>query len=44
VRYELKIPYRDGTTHVIFEPMDFIAWLVACVSKPRVSLIRFHIP
>jgi hypothetical protein len=44
VRYELKTPYRDGTTHVIFEPMDFIAWLVACVSKPRVSLIRFHIP
>ena len=22
VRYELKTPYRDGTTHVIFEPMD----------------------
>lgn len=26
VRYELKTPYRDGTTHVIFEPMDFIAF------------------
>jgi len=25
VRYELKTPYRDGTTHVIFEPVDFIA-------------------
>ena len=23
VRYELKTPYRDGTTHVIFEPLDF---------------------
>ncbi len=22
VRYELKTPYRDGTTHVIFEPVD----------------------
>jgi hypothetical protein len=22
VRYELKTPYRDGTTHVIFESMD----------------------
>ena len=20
VRYQLKTPYRDGTTHVIFEP------------------------
>ena len=27
VRYELKTPYRDGTTHVIFEPRDFIARL-----------------
>jgi len=25
VRYELKTPYLDGTTHVIFEPLDFIA-------------------
>ena len=22
VRYELKTPYRDGTTHVIFDPLD----------------------
>ena len=24
IRYQLKTPYRDGTTHVIFEPLDFI--------------------
>ena len=42
VRYELKTPYRDVTTHVIFEPMDFIARLVALVPKPRVNLTRFH--
>ncbi|MEX0964708.1 MAG: transposase, partial [Pseudohongiellaceae bacterium] len=24
VRYELKTPFRNGTTHVIFEPMDFM--------------------
>ena len=35
VRYELKTPYRDCTTQVIFEPMDFIARLVALVPKPR---------
>ena len=29
VRYELKTPYRDGTTHVFFEPLDFIARLAA---------------
>ena len=42
VRYELKTPYRDGTTHVIFEPLDFIARLVALVPKARVNLTRFH--
>ena len=42
VRYELKTPYRDGTTHVIFQPLDFIAKLAALVPKPRVNLTRFH--
>ena len=47
VRYELKTPYRDGTTHVIFEPLDLIARLVALVPKPRVNLLtrrlRLHV-
>ena len=42
VRYELKTPYRDGTTHVIFEPLDFISRLAALVPKPRVNLTRYH--
>ncbi len=42
VRYELKTPYRDGTTHVIFEPTDFIARLASLVPKPRVNLTRYH--
>lgn len=42
VRYELKTPFRNGTTHVIFEPLDFIARLAALVPKPRVNLSRFH--
>jgi hypothetical protein len=25
VRYELKTPWRNGTTHVIFEPLDFMS-------------------
>jgi hypothetical protein len=41
VRYALKTPYRDGTTHVIFEP-DFIARLAALVPKPRARLTRYH--
>ncbi len=43
VRYELKTPYNDGTTHVIFEPLDFIAHLAALVPKPRLNLTRFHV-
>ena len=42
IRYQLKTPYRDGTTHVIFEPLDFIAKLAALVPKPRANLTRFH--
>ncbi len=42
VRYALKTPYRDGTTHVIFEPEGFIAHLAALVPKPRAHLTRYH--
>jgi hypothetical protein len=42
VRYELKTPYRDGTTHVLFEPLDFISKLAALIPKPRVNLTRYH--
>jgi hypothetical protein len=42
VRSTLKRPYSDGTTHVIFEPMDFIARLVALVPKPKAHLTRYH--
>jgi hypothetical protein len=42
VRYTLKTPYRDSTTHIILEPLDFIARLAALAPKPRVNLPRFH--
>jgi hypothetical protein len=45
VRYELKTPYRNGTTHVIFEPLDFIAKLAALVpaaSQPHASTASLH--
>jgi hypothetical protein len=25
VRYQLKTPYRDGTAHIVIEPLDFMA-------------------
>ena len=42
VRYELKTPYRDGATRIIFEPLDFIAKLAALVPPPRANLTRSH--
>jgi hypothetical protein len=42
VVYTLKTPYRDGTTQVVFEPLDFIARLAALVPRPRVNLTRYH--
>jgi hypothetical protein len=42
IRYRLKTPYSDGTTHVIFEPLDFISKLASLVPKPKVNLTRFH--
>jgi hypothetical protein len=42
VRDQLKTPCADGTTHVLFEPLDFLARLAALVPKARVHLTRFH--
>ena len=42
VRYHLKTPYRDGTTHVVFEPQDFISRLAVLARKTRVNLTRYH--
>ena len=39
---ELKTPYRDCTTHIVLEPLDFIARLAALVPPPRKHLTRFH--
>ena len=42
VVYQYKQPFRDGSTHVILEPLDFMARLAALVPRPRLNLTRFH--
>ena len=42
LRYALKTPYRDGTTHIVLEPLDLMARLAALVPPPRMHLTRFH--
>jgi len=42
IQLQLKTPYRDGTTYVILEPLDFLARLAALVPPPRMHLTRYH--
>ena len=42
VRYALKTPYRDGTTHIVLEPLDLMARLAALVPPPRMHLTRYQ--
>jgi len=42
VRLQLKTPYRDGTTHIVLEPLDFLARLAALVPPLRMHLTRYH--
>ena len=39
--YRLKRRWRDGTTHMIFEPLELIEKLAALVPPPRFNLIRY---
>ncbi len=39
---QLKSPYRDGTTHIVMAPLEFMQRLAALVPRPRLHLIRFH--
>jgi len=34
--------YRDGTTHIVMSPLEFMQRLAALVPRPRLHLIRFH--
>jgi hypothetical protein len=42
VELKLKTPWRDGTTHHVMSPLEFVQWLAALVPRPRLHLIRFH--
>ena len=38
----LKTPYREGATHIVMSPLEFMQRLAALVPRPRLHLIRFH--
>src|SRR5215467_8324857 len=38
----LKSAFKDGTTHIVMSPAEFMQRLAALVPRPRLHLIRFH--
>ena len=40
--YAFKRPWHDGTSRVVFSPMEFIEKLVALVPRPRANTVRYH--
>jgi hypothetical protein len=40
--YELRHRWRDGTTHVAFEPSELIDRLAALIPPPRFHTVRYH--
>ena len=40
--YRLKRSWRDGTSHVIFEPGELVEKLAALVPPPRCNQVRYH--
>jgi hypothetical protein len=42
VEPELKTPCRDGTTHLVMSPLEFMQQMAALAPRPRLHLISFH--
>ena len=39
---KLETAWRDGTTHIVMSPLEFMQRLASLVPRPRLHLIRFH--
>lgn len=42
VAVRLKSAWSDGTTHVVFTPLQLVEKLTALIPSPRVNMIRYH--
>jgi len=42
VIYGFRRPFRDGSTHVVLDPMSFLSRLAALVPPPRMHLVTYH--
>ena len=42
VLLQFRQPWRDGTTHLVFDPVEFLGRLAVLVPRPRINLILYH--
>ena len=42
VQLTLRRPWADGTSHLLFEPVELLERLAALTPRPRVNLILYH--
>jgi hypothetical protein len=42
VRLELKRLWNDGTTYLLFEPVEFLEKLAALTPRPEINLVLYH--
>jgi len=42
VQVRLKRAWSDGTTHLLFEPVEFLEKLAALTPRPAINLILYH--
>jgi hypothetical protein len=42
VRLQLRRRWADGTTHLEWDPVDFLGRLAVLVPRPRINLILYH--
>jgi hypothetical protein len=42
VQLQLRHRWTDGTTHLVFEPVEFLGRMAVLVPRPRINLILYH--
>jgi len=42
IAYDLRRPWSDGTSRIVFEPLAFLERLAALVPPPRAHLLTYH--
>jgi hypothetical protein len=42
VLLRFRQPWRDGTAHLVFDPVEFLGRLAVLIPRPRINLILYH--